>query len=178
MSRVTEDTAEYIIKYIPKKIKEEKISVRSLMSEKEKYISDTFGLSMEVVRKLTSLHYSYIFLKSYPTLWKKTLKRVDYIKYHLEAYYNNLIGIFDRCLLLVNFIYDLGFQEKYVRYNLIISNSHIKKEKVGSILNSFYTALSKIREYRNLITHREEIKDEELTPLSTYETVKQNDPNI
>lgn len=127
----------------------------------------------ELLSKLETLNYCFVFLNSYPKrrLWDKTFGRAEYIKYHLESYYTNMGGVLDRCLLLVNFLYDLGIQEKYVKFRLITSNKHLQNKPVKKVLDRFDKALSNIKEVRNLIIHRGRFSEDELVVLEQHELI-------
>ena len=153
---------------------------RSDLSKKEMFIVDTFHYVMEVLSKIETIDYEFIFLNPYPRnkLWEKMFNRIDYIEYHTECYLNNIIGIFDRYLLLINFLYDLGFQNKDVRYHLIISNEHIRKEQIKDNLENFNTALQNTRSLCNFTKHRGRLSDKNLDEMRMYKFILGNNKII
>jgi len=102
-------------------------------------------------------------------MWEKTFSRSDYIKYHIEAYLNNLTGVFDRCLLLVNYLFDLGYPKKYVKFETISANSHLEKESVKKALELFNKGLEKVKPLRNFVNHQGRLSDQDLDKVGEYE---------
>ena len=146
---------------------------RSRMSKKEKTIIDLFYYTNEVLSKLQTLEYYLVFLNSYPNSksLRKISSRSEYIVYHFESYLNNVIGVFDRCLNLINFVYDLGIEDKHVKFELIISNKHIKNEPIREIIILFDKVLKNIRKLRNSTTHHRRYSDEDLVKMNMLERI-------
>lgn len=142
-----------------------------LKNKQEQYIIDCFKCLVEVLYKVESLGYYIPFIKSYPKTasWEKTFGRTDYIRYHTEVYLNGITGILDRCLLLINQIYNLGIEERRATYENIISNRHIINEPVKDVLDRFNKSIKDIKYLRNVTNHRGRYRDEELDKLSEYE---------
>lgn len=149
---------------------------RKELSIKENSIVTAFQLMMEILGKLDELEYAEIFIKSYPR--KKTLDKIlirsDYIRYHLEIYYMNIIGLFDRCLILTNYVYGLGLKTRYINYGIITSNEHLMGTETKEILKDFYKALEKKRSLRNYIVHESNLADPELKDVHLYEFLLKN----
>lgn len=158
----------------------EKKNHRDSLTEKEKFDADVFDSVCEITHKLEMLNYVLVFINSYPKkkVWEKTFSRATYISYHYESYLNNIIGVLDRCLLLINFIYDLGIEEKYVDIRSITSNKHIKGETVKKFIDLFDKLISGIRYSRNIVMHRRRFSDAELDKLGRYEFCMQNQENL
>lgn len=153
---------------------------RSHLTAKEKFIIDTFQLVSEIASKLDAIDSCIVLINSFPgsARWKKHFLRSEYIRYHLEVYYFNVIGIFDRLLLLVNHVYDLGFKGKDVKYGLIISNSHLQGTDTLKVLQKFYKALQNIRSVRNMIAHQSRLTDKELDDVQRYEFILEKSPGL
>lgn len=166
-----EETQKFIKKEFKNNPKLENRNAREKMPNKEKYIVDTFQRATETLFKIESLSYYIAFVNSYPKtkMWDKTFGRADFIRYHTEAYLNGISGVFDRCLLLVNQVYDLGIQEKYAKYEIIISNKHLQKSPTKKVLVIFNKAITKIKALRNFSNHQGRYADKELDKMSTYE---------
>ena len=149
------------------------LKIRASFPKKDLFVGDTFTLMNEIMSKLELLNYCVAFLNSYPKnqLWEKTFGRSDYVKYHLETYYGNVTGIFDRCLLLINFIFSLGIQDKDVKYNLIVSNDNLRGYKIKTALENFYKSISKVKQVRNRLDHRTRYSDDELDEIAVFDSV-------
>ncbi len=158
--------------YFKSKKKSDNIKI---ISKKKKFIKDTFDYKQKCFKKLKELNYCLVFLNSYPRmkLWRKTFSRTEYLMYHLENYYKNIVGVLDRYLLLVNCVYNLGIPDEDVRYGLITRNKHIKDQTVNKILKSIYRKLNKdkIISLRNTIIHRGGYEDKELMEIDFRENL-------
>lgn len=139
----------------------------------EKFHISTFRATSQIIYKLESLDHCVAYINSYPstTLWKKNFGRSDYIKYHLETYYGNIVAVFDRCLLLVNHLYDLGFDPQDAKYNLITKNKHLEGTETLRVLKAIHKGLENIRSVRNYIEHQGSLSDKELDDISMYELI-------
>jgi len=146
---------------------------KTKISTKERFVIETFYFITEVLVKLETIDYYLAFLNSYPKtkLWEKTFSRTDYLRYHTESYLNSIIGTFDRSLLLINHLYDLGFKNKDVKYHFIINNKHIKDRKIGKLLRLFNKTLKGVRKSRNFIQHEGRFFDEGLDEAGKYEFI-------
>lgn len=153
---------------------------REHLSEREKFLVDTFHAFTEITSKFDALESCLALISSYPKtqLWSKNFTRAEYVRYHLEAYYSNLIGIFDRYLLLVNHVYDLGLEPGHVKYELILKNSHIKGTEVQKVLKAINKGLQNIRSVRNLVAHRGRLADQRLDEIDRVEFILSKSKNL
>ena len=164
-----------------KSFTEDRQDQRKNCNSKEIFKIDSFQLMMEVIVKLEKLEYVKVFIKSYPKTqsWDKSFIRSDYVRYHLEIYYLNIIGLFDRCLILTNHIYNLGLKTKHIKYNIIIDNAHLVDTKTKEVLKLFEKTLKKTRRIRNYINHESSLYESELREIQLYEyLLKSNSANI
>lgn len=134
-----------------------------ILSEREEFIFDIFQRLNEIVDKLKDLNYSVMFFSVYPNykLWRSKITRQEYIIYHLEYYYINIVALYDRLLHFVNFIYDLGLADQFVTLRSIITNKHVKKETI-KILKGIDKTLQGIRKIQNKIKHKEKFRDKKM----------------
>jgi len=157
-----------------KKLKGEEIPSRwDSLPVDEKFHISTFRATSEILYKLQSLDHCVAYINSYPStpLWEKSFGRADYIKYHLENYYGNIVALFDRCLLLVNHLYDLGFDPQDAKYNLITNNKHLENTDTLKVLKAIHKGLERIRSIRNYIEHQSSLSDKKLDDISMYELI-------
>lgn len=163
-----------LVEGFKKKLKGEEIPSRwNSLPADEKFHISTFRATSEILYKLHSLDYCVAYINSYPNtaLWKKSFGRSDYIKYHLENYYGNIVAVFDRCLLLVNHLYDLGFDPQDAKYNLITKNKHLENTDTLKVLKAVHKGLEGIRSVRNYIEHQGSLSDKELDDIAMYELI-------
>lgn len=157
-----------------KKLKGEEIPSRwDSLPLDEKFHLSTFRATSQIFYKLESLDHCIAYINSYPStnLWKKNFGRSDYVKYHLENYYGNVVAVFDRCLLLVNHLYDLGFAPQDAKFNLISKNKHLEGTETLMVLKAIHKGLENIRSVRNFIEHQGSLSDAELDDISMYELI-------
>ena len=164
-------------KGLPEHIKKlqnsESQSKYSKLSKKEKYILEVFKVYSNIMDKLDVLENIKLLIRTYPhnKTYRKKITNNNHIRYHIEAYYLNLIGVFDRLMHLTNLIHDLGIDDKKVTYQIITTNKHLEKTKLKELLNNLFSKLKKQREVRNLITHYESYEDPELNNVRLYEEI-------
>ena len=169
-----DERKERLLEGFKKKLNGEDIPSRwdSLPADEKFHIS-TFRATSEILYKLQSLDYCVAYINSYPStpLWKKNFGRAEYIKYHLENYYGNIVAVFDRCLVLVNHLYNLGFNPQDTKYNLIIKNKHLENTDTLRMLKAINKGLEGIRSVRNYIEHQGSLTDKKLDDISFYELI-------
>lgn len=150
------------------------------LSDKEKFYIGTFHNGSEIISKVEALNHCIAFINFYSKtkMWDRNFLRADYIKYHLEVYYGNIIGISDRCLLLVNHLFDLGFKPRDAKYELISSNKHLKGERTLEILTLLNKGLQGVRSVRNYVAHQGTLSDKELDDIRMYEFLLKNSKTL
>jgi len=141
-----------------------------ILTKREEFVFDIFHKLNEIEKKLKDLNYSVMFFSVYPNYkpWRDNITREDYIIYHLEYYYINIIALFDRLLHFVNFIYNLGLSDHFVTLKCITTNDHVDKNTVR-ILKKIDTALQGIRSTQNKIKHKKKHRDKKLYHASLIE---------
>jgi hypothetical protein len=96
-----------------------------------------------------------ILLNSYPhnLIWDANFNRPEYIRYHLENWFMNVVRLHDINLQLINVFYDFGINAKDVNERLILNHSHLE-EKIKNMIKLFKKAINDVQSRRNLISHR------------------------
>lgn len=153
-----------------KKILEaEKYKKDPVFTPREEYNRFVIWYLIEIINKIKDIDAGSIFINFYPSNYKlrKKLSRSEYITYHLEFYYINIIGIFDRMLKIVNFLYDLGLPDKYITFDLIVSHNKIDND-IKIFFKKFNKALENIRKFQNNIKHKSKIYDKKLSDIDYY----------
>ncbi len=130
------------------------------LEKDEQSTVDCFKLVKEIDLKIRDLNYCIYLIKYYPSNKKlrDNITRHDYIIYHLEYFYINVVALFDRILKLSNFVHDIGLSDKYVKLDILITNKKISKQHV-SALKKFNKSIEEIRGIQNNIKHKEKLKD-------------------
>jgi hypothetical protein len=133
-------------------------------TKKQILIYELFNFLIEIENKQKDIQIAKLFLKSPNTIGKINKKiqiRSDYIKYHIEFYQISIVGIFDRILHLINFIYKLGLSDRHVKQDIICSNTNIPKN-ILSLIKEFDKNIEPIRKNQNSVKHKTKINLPEL----------------
>lgn len=143
------------------------------LSKKEIYLTISFKLVFEVMKKLNDLYIGPLLLSSFPIKFKGKIMESEYINYHLDFYFINIVSLYDRILKLINQIYKLGLTNKYVKHEIITSNQNVDK-KIINILIDFYKRSIKVRTLQNIIKHQKKYTDDKLSNLGLIEIIIKN----
>jgi len=152
-----------IIHNLAKKMHYEDKSGKKLRKTKRDVFYYTlFTCVIEIDYKMQDISLCPLFIKNYnvSSQIKSMISRYDYIMYHLEFYYINIVSIFDRMLHLVNFLYDLGLKDRFVNRDIIVTNKNVDKNII-KLLKRFDKSLQGIRTLQNKIKHKERINERE-----------------
>jgi hypothetical protein len=141
------------------------------LDSKGQYIHLTSSSLTEVTKTLENLEYCEIFLDSYSVSvkWKKKYDRSHYVRYHYEAWIINLIRLYERLLILLNDVYDLGIAHKEVTYIKVSASPHLAGTKTLKLLNKIHGALSQVQGLKNEVFHRYAYSDSALDDISMYD---------
>jgi len=102
------------------------------------------------------------------------ITRTSYIEYHYSNHAVILVGIFDIALILTSNVFRLGIAEKQCRSDLVMQNDWVHKRGIDKILRQLDSAVSPLREPRNLFAHRGIPRmDEFLTALDCYDALQE-----
>lgn len=102
------------------------------------------------------------------------ITRTSYIEYHSSNHAVILVGIFDIALILTSNVFRLGIAEKQCRSDLIMQNAWVHERGIDRILRQLDSAVSPLREPRNLFAHRGIPRmDEFLTALGEYDALEE-----
>lgn len=136
----------------------------AIFTKNQVRIKNLFNYLTEIVNKQQDIQIAKEFLKSHKSVGRNSKNvqiRSACIKYHIEFYQINIIGVFDRILHLINFIYKLGLADRHVKKDTICSNSNIPK-KLVHLVNKFDKDVESVRSSQNSIKHKEKIHIPEL----------------
>lgn len=97
--------------------------------------------------------------------------RGEYIKYHFENYFFRLPKLKDQLLQLLNLIYQMGLSQSKGLEKKVRAHQLIQHKKLYIFLDYFEEAFSKIRPLRDIIAHRSDLADSDITMLTSYQLV-------
>ncbi len=153
---------------------------KPISSKKDLYIFELVEHIIEVEVKIRDLYLSELFIGNYSASNKiqKEFTRHDYIIYHLEFYYINVIALYDRVLHLINYIFNLGLADRFVTKDIITNNKNVKREVVAA-LNNIDKSLQGIRRLQNKIKHKIKLQErnERLKNAELFEMAAKITPN-
>lgn len=144
---------------------------------KESYAIDVVMSISNVISCLDQLYHSIDMLSGYRKANSK-MNRYDYIVFGIENYYLRLTSVFDRCLRLVNIIFQFGLPERECKDATIIKNEHIKDTYVAKALKNLNRFTQQFSNYRNTIAHSSTYSERKLNLLGAYYLVAEEDDGI
>jgi hypothetical protein len=102
---------------------------------------------------------------------------LEILRYSLKGYYISWITMRDFLATIINQIYDLGFNEKDIKWNLVLSNQHIIESKIPAIIREYRKILKtdEIVRKRNKIVHRGILDDDDINNLVVERNVLYSD---
>lgn len=170
-TKFLEDLNKNLVSFAKKQLrinKGEKIE----LTNKEKFLAETYQLTNEIASKLQDLDASVLFIASYPgsIAIGKLLTRTEYLIYHLDFYYIGIVCIFDRVLKLINHICGLGLSDRHVALDIILNNSNVS-QKIKEVLKKFDKSIVNIRTLQNQIKHKRKFWDHKLKEAAFFEDI-------
>lgn len=144
-------------------------------SSSEQYFLEFLWLLAEVQYKLNDLELCLSFLNFFPPnkSLRSKISRYNYIVYHLEFYYINIIALFDRFLHIIKFIFSL----KLYGANITLPNiekTGLVSDDIVTFMKVFDQNISKIRSTQNIIKHRLKFQERELDDVELFEHIIKN----
>ena len=95
--------------------------------------------------------------------------RGDYLKYHFENYYFRLPKLKDQALQLLNVLYRMGLGQSQDQERKVRKHEKVEHKKLFYFIDYLNEAFSDIKPIRNIIAHRGDLSDSNLTLLTTHQ---------
>jgi len=89
-----------------------------------------------------------------------------YIEMLVENSIIRVQSIYDRVLIFINRILDLGVSNESINHNLLVTNEHVKKFGLISKLKAINKACNDYRLIRNTVIHHDRYTEEQLNQLT------------
>ena len=115
------------------------------------------------------MQYSSELLSGYRSRSKTSRAKVprsEYIRYHIESHMVNAFGLYDRCLLLVNTVFQLGNAEECCTDQTVLRNGYVVGSPVVACMKRLKKLLRGHRDNRNAVVHRRRYGDDTLNDLA------------
>lgn len=157
-----------IIPYIKKFDLESGIAVTA--SPLEQYTLDCFKAIRSITDCMEQLHFSIELLSGYRTSTSPdSMNRHDHIVFGIENYYLRITSVYDRCLRLINSLYNLGLPERDCKNSTIVKNTHVKGSNIEISLKALDKFTNKFRQFRNSVAHNETYSEgDKLNTIASY----------
>ena len=84
----------------------------------------------------------------------------DFIEYSIENFFIRSHGIYDRVLIFVNRLCDIGLGDESISHNAIITNEHVKSYSLDISLKKLRKVCTEYRLERNAIIHHASYREE------------------
>ena len=91
----------------------------------------------------------------------------EYMEYSIENYIIRSRSIYDRALIFVGNLFDLGISNDSITHLLITTNQHVKQNKLDAILKTIKKACDTYQYKRNVIIHHDNLIDEQFDTIAT-----------
>lgn len=167
---------------MPKSLEEFLHGKPPVLSESEEYLVSVFLWKSRLINSFERLEHIRAYLAYFrlPKQYKEIgINRTSYLRYHYSNHAVTLRGVFDIALILTSNVFRLGLPEKQCRPDLIIQNAWVRKRGIDKILRQLDSAVSPLREPRNLYIHRGYPRDNEsLQILRMYELLEEVDDSL
>jgi len=121
----------------------------------------------KVNQSLTILSYDYI-----NSIGCEQYNLAEYIEFHIESYIIRAHSIYDRTLIFINKLLQLGIDNSYIGHGLIVSNENVKRFKLDKPLQALKKQFKTYHNIRNTIIHHDRYKDDEFDTVSLYHKVE------
>ncbi len=157
-----------IIPYIKRCDLESGITV--IASPLEQYTLDCFKAVRSITDCMEQLHFSIELLSGYRTSTSPdSMNRHDHIVFAIENYYLRITSVYDRCLRLINILYNLGLPERDCKNSTIVKNIHVKGSDIETSLKALDKFTNNFRQFRNSVAHNETYsEDDKLQIIASY----------
>ncbi|MAX55995.1 MAG: hypothetical protein CL537_10890 [Alcanivoracaceae bacterium] len=109
---------------------------------------------------------------SYKSLPDETQVTADeFIEFAIENYFIRSSAIYDRCLIFVNRLLDLGIANESIVHELIVTNDHVKKYGLNEKLKAIRKKCTEYRVQRNKIVHHGRYSEEVFNGISAMHKI-------
>ena len=95
----------------------------------------------------------------------------DFIEYSIENFFIRSHGIYDRVLIFVNRLCDIGLADESISHNSIITNEHVKSYSLDATLKKLRKVCTEYRLERNTIIHHASYREETFDTFSMMHKV-------
>ncbi len=147
-------------------------------TKKYYFYRDLFNNINELDKKLKDLYITQKIIFEYKNSKnKKQITKTEYIIYHLEYFYINIVGIYDRMLHFINFVYELGLSDRFVQKDIILKNSRVD-DKMKKFLKEFDKSIKEIRVDQNIIKHKKKFYDKDMYDYELFEMAARSEKNL
>ncbi|MBU2918238.1 hypothetical protein KO505_09705 [Psychrosphaera sp. F3M07] len=96
----------------------------------------------------------------------------DFIELFIENTIIRIQSIYDRTLIFVNRLLELGISNECINHSTLVTNDNVKKYGLDKKLKSLNKACSEYRNIRNTIIHHDRYSEENLDMLSMVHQVE------
>lgn len=166
--QVFKSTNAVVIPYIRRCNLEAGIAVTP--SPLEQYTLDCFKAVKNITNCMEQLQFSIDLLSGYrASTSPQSMNRHDHIVFAIENYYLRITSVYDRCLRLVNTLYNLGLPERDCKNSTIVKNIHVKGSSIETSLKALDKFTNNFRQFRNSVAHNETYsEDDKLNIIASY----------
>ena len=150
------------------------------LAPSEEYATEVLRSNQEVKNSIERMRQSLALLSGYRRdrlAGAASLHRVEYINYHMESFFVNMVGVSDRALRLINTTLRLGLDPRDCAERVIMRCKQVKGTPIEAQWKSLNTEARRYATERNAVVHHSRFRDEEsdliafITAMDAIESV-------
>ncbi len=96
------------------------------------------------------------------------VSRAKHVLYMVENYLIRLQSIYDRCLQLVNCVFNLCIEDSNVGHAVVVSNLKVARTNVPGLLKKVKNSIKPNEQHRHAIIHRNSYQEKDLDRLQLF----------
>jgi hypothetical protein len=146
-------------------------------SDLEQYIlMCSFGLSVLTSATEKAVISLELLERSEKKLKDSAFSHAEHIQFAIENYMIRSSTIYDRALIFVSHLLDLGIPDQHIAHEPLVSNGHVKRYQLAPRLKTLAKACREFRDERNAIIHHRSYAAEDFSKFALI--VSANDLSV
>ena len=140
----------------------------------ERYIlTCSMGLSVLITATEKAVLSLELLTRSQKKVKESAFSHTEQIQFAIENYMIRSATIYDRALIFVNHILDLGVPDQFILHEPMVSNSHVKRYQLSTRLKALGKACREFKDERNAIIHHRSYSTEDFNKFALVVSVNE-----
>lgn len=142
-------------------------------SEVDAYVLSCAQSLIPINQSIEKIDLSIELLGNFNVSYESKYNPAEHIEFHVENCFIRVVGIYDRCLILVNSVLNLGIDISRVTHDIIVSNMNVKKYNLHELLKKIKRECKKYNDTRNKIIHHNSYKEDAFMTITAIHKTQQ-----